>query len=125
MTSELKSESYARLTFSPEDARVQFDKQFTKNCSVEFVNMLSGLVKACGRYDHVTPKYLGSGKNLVFYYLHKDNDSKVKRLIGIDVHWDTDGEGQGLLISDGKQIRVTMTETNAQLESISTSGKRK
>jgi len=78
MTSELKSESYARLTFSPEDARVQFDKQFTKNCSVEFVNMLSGLVKACGRYDHVTPKYLGSGKNLVFYYLHKDNDSKVK-----------------------------------------------
>ena len=46
-----------------------------------------------------------------------------KRLIGIDVHWDTDGEGQGLLISDGKQIRVTMTETDAQLESISTSVK--
>jgi predicted RecA/RadA family phage recombinase len=44
-----------------------------------------------------------------------------KRLIGIDVHWDTDGEGQGLLISDGKQIRLTMTETNAKLESISTS----
>ena len=44
-----------------------------------------------------------------------------KRLIGIDVHWDTDGEGQGLLISDGKQIRITMTETNAKLESISTS----
>ena len=48
-----------------------------------------------------------------------------KRLIGIDVHWDTDGEGQGLLISDGKQIRVTMTETNAELEFISTSEKRK
>jgi hypothetical protein len=44
-----------------------------------------------------------------------------KRLIGIDVHWDTDGEGQGLLISDGKEIRLTMTETNAKLESISTS----
>ena len=44
-----------------------------------------------------------------------------KRLIGIDVHWDTDGEGQGLLISDGKQIRLTMTETNAKLESIATS----
>jgi hypothetical protein len=46
-----------------------------------------------------------------------------KRLIGIDVHWDTDGEGQGLLVSDGKQIRVTMTETNAELEFISTSQK--
>ena len=43
-----------------------------------------------------------------------------KRLIGIDVHWDTIGEGQGLLISDGQQIRVTMTETDAELEYVST-----
>ena len=44
-----------------------------------------------------------------------------KRLVGIDVRWDTDGEGQGLLISEGKQVRLTMTEVNATLEVISTS----
>ena len=46
-----------------------------------------------------------------------------KRLFGIDVRWDTDGEGQGLLISGGKQVRLTMTETNAELEPISTLGR--
>ena len=43
-----------------------------------------------------------------------------KRLIGTDVHWDTEGEGQGLLLSNGKLIRVTMTETDETLEHVST-----
>ena len=44
-----------------------------------------------------------------------------KRLIGIDVHWDTDGQGQGLLITDGTLFRATMTEANAELVNIPTS----
>jgi hypothetical protein len=44
-----------------------------------------------------------------------------KRLIGIDVHWDTHGQGQGLLITDGKLFRATMTEANAELINIPTS----
>jgi hypothetical protein len=43
-----------------------------------------------------------------------------KRLIGIDVHWDTPGEGQGLMIADGKLTRVTMTESNLELLNIPT-----
>jgi hypothetical protein len=46
-----------------------------------------------------------------------------KRLIGTDVHWDTDGEGQGLLITNGKLSRVTMTETDEQIETVSTAQK--
>ena len=78
MAIDIKSNSYIRSNFSPEVAKVQFEKQLTKNCSVEFVNMLSGLVVACDRYDHITTRYIESGKNLVFYYLHKDTNSKVK-----------------------------------------------
>jgi len=43
------------------------------------------------------------------------------RLIGIDVHWDSFGEGQGLLIKDGQLSRITMTESNLELANISTS----
>lgn len=43
-----------------------------------------------------------------------------KRLIGIDVHWDTPGEGQGLLIVGDKLIRVTMTTSNRELVDIPT-----
>jgi hypothetical protein len=39
------------------------------------------------------------------------------------VHWDTDGEGQGLLITNGKLSRVTMTETDEQIETVSTAQK--
>jgi len=38
-----------------------------------------------------------------------------KRLIGIDVHWDTPGQGQGLLISNGNLLRLTMDKTPTQL----------
>ena len=44
-----------------------------------------------------------------------------ERLIGIDVHWDTFGEGQGLLIKDGQLSRITMTESNLALANIPTS----
>lgn len=43
-----------------------------------------------------------------------------KRLIGIDVHWDTEGEGQGLLIVGDTLTRLTMTESDLELETIST-----
>lgn len=43
-----------------------------------------------------------------------------KRLIGIDVHWSTMGEGQGLLICSDAINRVTMTETNLPLAIIPT-----
>jgi hypothetical protein len=43
-----------------------------------------------------------------------------KRLIGIDVRWDTKGEGQGLLLSNEKLFRLTMTETDATVETVST-----
>ena len=43
-----------------------------------------------------------------------------KRLIGIDVHWDTPGEGQGLLVTKGKLFRATMTESNEELVNIPT-----
>jgi hypothetical protein len=43
-----------------------------------------------------------------------------KRLIGIDVHWDTHGKGQGLLIASGKLTRLTMTESDLELEIVST-----
>jgi hypothetical protein len=41
-------------------------------------------------------------------------------LIGIDVHWDTPGEGQGLLVTKGKLFRATMTESNEELVNIPT-----
>jgi hypothetical protein len=44
-----------------------------------------------------------------------------KRLIGIDVHWDEAGQGQGLLIVDEKLSRSTMTESNLELQVVSTS----
>jgi hypothetical protein len=43
-----------------------------------------------------------------------------KRLIGIDVHWSTKGEGQGLLICGDSINRVTMTETSVPLAIIPT-----
>ena len=43
-----------------------------------------------------------------------------KRLIGIDVHWDTLGEGEGLLIVGDKLSRLTMSDSNLELEHIST-----
>ena len=43
-----------------------------------------------------------------------------KRLIGIDVHWDTPGEEQGLLLTKDRFYRLTMTETNLELENTST-----
>ena len=44
-----------------------------------------------------------------------------KRLIGIDVHWDEADEGQGLMIVADKLSRSTMTESNLELQEISTS----
>ena len=43
-----------------------------------------------------------------------------KNLIGIDVHWDTSGEGQGLLITNGLLSRITMDGTSTELLNIST-----
>ena len=43
-----------------------------------------------------------------------------KRLIGIDVRWDTVGEGQGLLLTGDTLSRLTMTESDLELETIST-----
>ena len=43
-----------------------------------------------------------------------------KHLIGIDVHWDTPGQGQGLLIEDEKLIRLSMDGVAKELTTKST-----
>ena len=43
-----------------------------------------------------------------------------KKLIGIDVHWDTQGEGQGLLITNNILKRLTMDGTTTELLHIQT-----
>jgi len=43
-----------------------------------------------------------------------------KKLIGIDVHWDSTGEGQGLLISEGTLSRLSMDGTSKELVNIQT-----
>ena len=43
-----------------------------------------------------------------------------KHLIGIDVHWDTMGEGEGLLITNGVRTRLTYDGESKELLDIPT-----